>query len=138
MKNISSLIGAVGLVCALNSCGGSSDTSTGPPPPPPCPAGTFCMGSAIYYTIAADYKNANLTVGRNVAVTWTNDSGTDHDVIFDTPGALAVGNGNAGNISPVFRTGSFQRQFAAAGTYAFHCSLHGTPGAGMHGTVVVQ
>ena len=138
MKNIFSLTGAFALVCALNSCGGSSDTSTGPPPPPPCPAGTFCMGSAIYYTIAANFTNATLTVSPNTAVTWANDSGTPHDVIFDTPGALAVGSGSAGNISPTFSAGSFQRQFAAAGTYAFHCSLHGTPGAGMHGTVVVQ
>jgi hypothetical protein len=137
MKNISSLIGAFALVCALNSCGGSTDTTTSPPPPPPCPAGTFCMGSAIFYTVAANFTNATLNVARNAAVTWTNDSGTPHDVIFDTPGALAVGNGSAGNI-PIHSSGSNQRQFAAAGTYAFHCGLHGTPGAGMHGTVVVQ
>jgi plastocyanin len=25
-----------------------------------------------------------------------------------------------------------------AGTYQYHCTLHGLPGSGMHGTIVVQ
>jgi len=95
------------------------------------------MGGAIFYTVAANYTNATLSVAPNVPVTWTNNSATPHDVVFDTQGALGVGGGSAGNI-PIHSSGSNQRQFAAAGTYAFHCSLHGTPGAGMHGTVVVQ
>jgi plastocyanin len=77
----------------------------------------------------------SLTVGTNTAVTWDNNSGgQQHDVIFDSPSAaLPVGTGSSGNIG--FHTsGTNQRQFAAAGTYPFHCTVH----AGMTGTVVVQ
>jgi Plastocyanin len=84
---------------------------------------------------AATFSPTSVTVGTNAAVTWTNDSGILHNVTFDTPAAaLAVGNGAAGNI-PDHSAGSNQRQFAAAGSYPFHCTIHG---AGMHGTVVVQ
>ena len=33
--------------------------------------------------------------------------------------------------------GVFQRTFTTAGTYGYYCEVHGAPGSGMHGTVVV-
>jgi plastocyanin len=97
------------------------------------------MGSASFFTSAATTQPVSLMVGTNTAVTWTNDSGgTPHNVTFDTPAAaLAVGNGSAGDI-PDHSSGSNQRQFATAGTYPFHCTIHGTANSGMRGTVVVQ
>ena len=60
-----------------------------------------------------------------------------HDIAFDTPeAALAVGIG-AGNFEAADKT-SNHRKFAAAGSYAFHCTIHGTATSGMRGTVVVQ
>jgi plastocyanin len=76
-----------------------------------------------------------VTVAINTPVTWTNGSASPHDVTFDNPAAaLAVGTGGAGNI-PQHTSGSNRRQFATAGSYPFHCQVHGTP---MHGTVIVQ
>jgi plastocyanin len=77
-----------------------------------------------------------LSIAANTAVTWTNDSGVDHDVTFDDPStALAVGAGASGNI-PVHASGSHQRQFAVSGsTHPFHCTIHGSI---MHGTVTVM
>ena len=96
------------------------------------------MGSSTFAT-ATSSSNPSLTVATNIAVTWTNNSGgVEHNVIFDAPAAaLAVGAGSAGNI-PLHTSGSNQRQFGSAGTFPFHCTIHGTATSGMRGSVVVQ
>lgn len=97
-----------------------------------CPANTICM-------TASTFSPSTRTVGVNVPVTWTNNSTVTHNVTFTTPSAaLAVGNGNAGNINPADPSTSHQRQFAAAGNYPFHCTIHGSPTSGMRGSVTVQ
>jgi plastocyanin len=61
-------------------------------------------------------------------VEWTNDGRSPHDVMAD--------DGSWG--SPTLRPGqTFERRFDAAGAFAYHCSFHGTPGAGMVGVVLV-
>jgi plastocyanin len=40
---------------------------------------------------------------------------------------------NTGTITSGTRTVTLQ-----AGTYQYHCSIHGGPESGMHGTIVVQ
>ena len=76
-------------------------------------------------------------VGVNAVAIWLNESGVTHDIAFDTPeAALAVGL-DAGNFQAAHQT-SNHRKFAAAGSYAFHCTIHGTATSGMRGTVVVQ
>jgi plastocyanin len=87
---------------------------------------------------ASTFTPLSLTVGVNAALTWINDSGTAHDVVFDTPGAaLGVGAGAGGNFQAPSPSTN-QRQFAAAGSYPFHCTIHGSPTSGMRGTAVVQ
>lgn len=147
MRKISGLIGTLALALAVASCGGGGNGGSGPPPPPApppppppptCPAGTFCMTASSFTSAAGPAGNPTVTVAPNAAVTWTNDSGTIHNVIFATPAAaLAAGGGSGGNI-PDHSSGSNQRQFAAAGSYPFHCSIHGTPTSGMRGSVTVQ
>jgi plastocyanin len=142
MRKISGLIAVLTLVVVLSSCGGGSSPPGPPPPPPPppppanCTTGTFCMGSDTYYTATG---TTSATLGVNATVTWDNNSGgIQHDVVFDTPAAaLAVGNGSAGNI-PLHTQGMNQRRFAAAGSFPFHCTVHGTQTSGMRGTVVIQ
>ena len=94
------------------------------------------MGSSTFISATGSASSPTVTVATNTAVTWNNNSGgIEHDVTFDTPAsALAVGGGNAGNIDG-HTTGTNQRQFAAVGSYPFHCTIHG---AGMKGTVIVQ
>lgn len=96
------------------------------------------MTASTFTSAAGSASNPTVTVGTNAAVTWTNDSGIVHNVTFANPSAaLAVGGGSAGNV-PDHSSGSNQRQFAAAGSYGFHCTIHGTPTSGMRGTVTVQ
>ena len=84
------------------------------------------------------FSPSSRTVAANTAVTWTNSSGTGHNVTFANPAAaLAVGAGGSGSFDAPSPS-TEQRRFAAAGTYQFHCSIHGSPTGGMQGSVVVQ
>jgi plastocyanin len=60
-------------------------------------------------------------------VTWTN-AGGGHNVMADD-GSFSNAVSSSG--------WSFSHTFAAAGTFGYHCAVHGSPGSGMFGTVVV-
>ena len=65
-----------------------------------------------------------------VTFTWSTPS-NGHSVIWDSgPGTLPTNTSvmSSGTYSPTL----------VAGTYQYHCSVHGGPGTGMHGTIVVQ
>jgi plastocyanin len=76
----------------------------------------------------------SVTSGSTVTWTWNTCSGgdgygggqtcVDHDIVFDD-----------GATSGIMSQGSFQRKFTTAGTYAYHCSIHG---AAMSGKLAVQ
>jgi plastocyanin len=65
-----------------------------------------------------------------VTFTWSTPS-NGHSVIWDSgPGTLPTNTAvmSSGTYSPTL----------VQGTYQYHCSIHGSPGGGMHGTIVVQ
>lgn len=66
-------------------------------------------------------------VGETVTWTWTGNN--QHNVTWDTGSPTA---------SVTQASGTYQRTFAQAGTYAYHCTIHGSAGSGMHGTIAVQ
>ena len=74
---------------------------------------------------------ANITISVGTRVTWTWVGGF-HDV---TPsGALAF----PGSGDPVGPPNRYSHTFSSPGTYLYFCSVHGSPTAGMRGTIVVQ
>ena len=103
--------------------------NNGPPPPP---SGT---PNSVVLTNNA-FTPAALTTSAGSTVTWTWDtcSGSDgygggqvctsHDIAFDD-----------GTASGAQSSGTYSRTFATAGTYAYHCRIHGTV---MSGSVVVK
>ena len=110
--------------------GGSSAVVTGPPPPP------VASGSTTSLTITNNHfspASDSVAVGANLTWTWhscTSDSynGTtcvSHSVQFD----------DSGPSSGIKSSGTFSRMFAVAGTYTYHCAVHG---AAMSGTITVQ
>ena len=114
---------------ALMACGGSSGTTT--PTNPGGGGGGGGGGGNPVVTTAVEMKNTAFTpaaikVGSSATVTFTNSDGFAHNATFD--GGTITGTGN-------FSSGSKTVTMpAAAGTYAYHCSIH----AGMTGTVQVQ
>jgi plastocyanin len=91
----------------------------------------LAITSAGVVTVGAGAANAftpsTVTIQAGQSVTWNWVSGF-HSVISDsTPKAFAD--------SPAQSSGQFTVMFPTAGTYAYHCGIHGTM---MTGTIVVQ
>ena len=104
-------VGALVLLAA--GCGGNDNGGTGP---------TNSTSNAISVRDNS-YSPTATTVPVGTTVTWTWRGANAHDVTFST------------EHSAVQRAGTYQRQFTTAGTYDYHCSIHG---AAMSGRVVVQ
>ncbi len=82
--------------------------------------------SADVTLLALTFDPDAVDIAAGGSVRWTNNSGgTTHNVTFATLAANNIGSHS---------TGSNTRTFAAAGTYAYNCTLH----AGMSGTVIVH
>ena len=125
--SIASRAAVVLLSIAAIACGGGgsgySNGSTTGPNQPTCPStpGTVCLVSSN------QFSPSSITISAGSAVAFDNISNTTHNVTFTTPGAPQdVSDFSSGTQSVVFPT---------AGTYNFHCTIHGLS---MSGVVVVQ
>ena len=125
----------VGLMLAAG-CGGGSGTGPGdgggppPPPPPPPPANTVSVTNNTF--TPGDLK---VTPGTTVTWNWNTCSGGDGYGTGETCVAHSVVLDDGSGSSSTQTSGSFTHQFSAAGTYTYHCAVHGTS---MSGRVVVQ
>ena len=125
----------VGLTIALG-CGGAAasgpDNSNGgpPPPPPPPPANTVRVTNN-------SFTPGSITVAKGATVTWDWDtcSGGDPYGAGETCVSHSVVMDDGTASSATQSKGSYAQQFNTAGTYAYHCAVHG---ASMSGKVVVQ
>lgn len=131
---------AVGLMAAaLAACGGAAGNSTGPGNNPGntnggTPPGTNNTNQVTM--VDQSFSPGTVTVPVGTTVTWTwpscDTSGTygtgciSHSVVFDD---------GSGTASPVQSQGTFARTFTAAGTFQYHCGVHGQA---MSAQVVVQ
>ncbi len=70
------------------------------------------------------FTPSTITVKAGSAVTWTWAGKNDHSVTF-----------NDGTTSTTQSTGVYTRTFSTAGTYSYHCAVHGTS---MSASVTVQ
>jgi plastocyanin len=74
-----------------------------------------------------DFDPSSLQVAPGATVVWAwSSGGTAHNVTFDDGEA-------SGNRSE----GTYSRTFATAGTYPYHCTLHGSATSGMRGSITV-
>jgi plastocyanin len=80
-----------------------------------------------YGSTTFSFKPSEVAIARTGTVTWTNESGTGHNVTF----AASAG---APNDIPAYTSGSASRTFNTAGTFNYQCTLH----SGMAGKVVVE
>ena len=118
-------------VAVLIACGGGSDSTS-----PGTTGGTNTGGTGgtvAVATTAVDMKNVAfnppaIKVASGATVTWTNSDGFNHNVTFDGGAVAASGTIAAGVVKALTMP-------TAAGTYPYHCTIHGTA---MSGTVQVQ
>lgn len=124
----------IGAALLLGSCGGGGGSSSPTSPlgggsnPPPTGNSVTVMNNA--------FSPGDITVAAGSTVTWTwntcaggdgygnGQTCYDHNVQFDS-----------GVSSETKASGIFTRTFPTAGTYAYHCVVHG---AAMSGRVIVQ
>jgi plastocyanin len=113
------LLAAAAALLAACGGGGSADGPTG------TTTGTS-TGSTTNAIAVRDnsFAPTATTVTPGTTVTRTRSGSNPHNVTFDD-----------GTKSATQSAGSYQRAFASAGTYAYHCSIHG---ASMSGTVTVK
>lgn len=126
--------------------------------PQPCPfaftaaAAMVCLAACAALPAAAAsfsvmtgpglaFTPADLTITAGDTVTFTNVAQGFHDVHADD-NSFRCANGcdgqGAGNGDPSTNLWSFQLTFNNPGSVPYHCEIHGSPGAGMHGTITVN
>lgn len=117
-------------IACLVGCGGSGNGSTSPPPgvntPPPANNGISVTNNA--------FSPVSKTVAVGTAVTWawnscsgdayTGQACVSHDIVFDDTATSGLKD-----------QGTYSRTFTVAGTYPYHCSIHGTA---MSGSITVN
>jgi plastocyanin len=79
------------------------------------------------------FNPANDTVATGAFVVFTWAGGVQHNVTWDL-----VPSGAAPPNSTTQSSGSFTTRLTITGTYTYYCTIHGSPGAGMHGQIVTQ
>lgn len=86
--------------------------------------GTICV-------LSGSFNPVDITISKNTSVTFQEVAGV-HTIVFDAPFATGVSDIGA------FSSGTVSRTFTEAGTFPYHCTIHGGAGTGMHGTIKVQ
>lgn len=122
------------LAC-IAGCGGSTGgLSTGPTNNPGNPAPPPASNTVTLNNQAFSPSTMTIAAGATVIWYWNDCGGTggygtgtcvQHSVVFD----------DGTNGSPLQDTGTFSRTFSTAGTFKYHCGVHGSA---MTGQIVVN
>jgi plastocyanin len=115
---------SLGIASLALALGCSSATSYGGGGGTPGPSQVFMQNIA--------FNPTTRTVAAGTTVTWVNQDGVGHTVTYDS------GPGSSFDSGTLAGQGSFSVTFNTVGAVQYHCKIHGSPGAGMHGTIVVQ
>lgn len=118
-----SSISLAGVALVIAACGGGTEPAGGNPGGNP--GGNTCTSTSVAVTVQNNSFSPSCTTvppGSTITWTWTNAS-NGHNVTFP-----------AGVNSTTQTTGTFQRAFPTAGTFAYECTVH----PGMAGSIRVQ
>src|SRR5262245_47865477 len=120
------------ITCLVLLCGACEDE----PAPAPFAAdfsipggGDMAVTPSTTVTVNNDFfEPMTVTVAAGTTVNWNWTTTLPHSVTSDT-GFFDSG---------ILLGGSFSLTFPTAGNYPYHCVVHGSPGVGMFGMVIVQ
>jgi len=122
-------------VASLSGCGGGSgSSSTSPNTNPPKVNTAPPVGGISVTNNLFGPSTKTVAVGTNIQWAWNTCTGDTYNGQTCVQHSVTFDDGSAS--SPLQDQGTFNKTFATAGTYAYHCSVHGT--TGMTGTITVQ
>lgn len=129
------------IVCtvSLTACGGGGESTS---------RSTYAPNGESLTVQALDnsFRPVEYEISAGTAVVFENRGRNDHNILPDfvaNDGEMAAYLAGEepsawGVVSADFAPGdTYTHVFAVSGTYTFYCSIHGSPGAGMYGTLVV-
>ena len=140
MRRIRAIVPATLCALSIAACGGGGSSggySTGPTGGNNTPSNPVTSNSVTLTTDS--FSPGNISVAAGTTVTWTwNSCTTPSDGYggYGTPTCVAhTVSFDDGVASSSQSSGTFTRLFATAGTFKYHCAIHGPS---MSGQVVVQ
>ena len=77
------------------------------------------------------FSPSTLTIAPGDTITFTSNAGLAHNVVSDDGTTFSSG-------APASGPWTYVTPQLSAGTYGFHCTVHGGVGSGMFGTLTVQ
>src|SRR5215217_595105 len=116
LRHVRTLMSIAALALTVAGCGGGDDDNDG--------GSTGPSTSSAIDVRDNSYSPSATTVPAGTTVTWTWRGQAAHDVTFSST-----------EHSEVKTSGTYQRQFTTAGTFDYHCTIHGSA---MSGRVTVQ
>jgi plastocyanin len=127
MRAVLVVLAVASLAACGGGAGGGSSVTSPPSNNPPTSSNSVTVSNNSYSP-----ANRSVAVGSTVQWSWNSCTGdvysgqtcTSHSVTFDD-----------GLSSPTQDQGTYSRTFNAAGTFNYHCTIHG---AAMAGTITVQ
>lgn len=140
MRMLGLSLAAIAIVI-VTACGGSSDNSTTTGPGNNPGPGTGPANPNTVSLVDSSFNPTSLAIKVGQTVTWV------WAACSDTTSGYGYGNGQScishqiqfddgsGTQSPMQNTGTFNRTFTAAGTFKYHCTVHGSY---MSGQITVQ
>lgn len=121
------------------ACGGGGGGGGSTGPTSSNPGGTNPGGTVTNTVNVADQSFNPVTVtvpaGTTVTWTWPNTCSDGYGGYYTCPTHSVVFDDGSNIQSPTQSTGTFTRTFSTAGTFKYHCAIHGSA---MSGQVVVQ
>lgn len=119
---------ATAVTIAAAACGGGGDSYGGTGPNDG--DGGSAAGAVQIDMVSGDEFSPRVdTVSAGDTVTWVNQNSVTHTATADDD------SWDTGDVSP---DASASVVLSETGDHPYHCIYHGSPGSGMHGTIVVQ
>lgn len=98
----------------------------------------FAENQTVNATAGLGFNPITVTVNKGETVTFKNTTGIGHNVIADDGSFCCSTTCKPDATCSAVASYSSTMTFNTAGTFGYFCSIHGFPGGGMHGTIIVN